>query len=397
MEASTEIAKNIQNIQKNRALPHKSRWIALGLRLGLWLGGTALAVTIAPWLWQGFAPFLLALWVARLLQPVVGRCAQSRGVSPRVVVGFFLFFAMISATALAWLVVPALVAELISLGENWESLFLSGETALKNLESMLLSGKPSASPLLSTVGQALLTGLEQLVAGGLQSLVALVGAQAKKLPAWGISAFVFFMATYFLSVDYPKLAKGWANSSKTLCPPWLHRWGAQVGHSAGRAFGGYLKAQVVLSAGVFALLLGGFWWLQLKFALLLAVVIALLDFIPMIGAGLVLLPWAGVVFFTGDASLGWKILAIWLATALFRRLAEPKIIGQQTGLSSLLTLVSIYGGFQWAGVLGMIFAPILVLIALNLWEMGLFAPLKEDVLWALGEISALLGASPPTR
>ena len=119
-----------------------------------------------------------------------------------------------------------------------------------------------------------------------------------------------------------------------------------------------------------------------------------MDFIPIIGAGTALVPWAFVALFTGDLPSAVELMAIWGAIALFRRVMEPKFVGDQTGLSPLLSLVSIYVGMKLAGVLGMVFGPVAVLVILNLAGMGMFRGFRLDLEAAARDISAILSVRP---
>ena len=77
-------------------------------------------------------------------------------------------------------------------------------------------------------------------------------------------------------------------------------------------------------------------------------------------------------------------------SAPLRRVTEPKFVGDQTGLPPLLSLMSIYVGLKLAGVAGMILAPILVLVLLNLAGMGMFRGLRLDLEAAFRDLSAIL-------
>ena len=85
---------------------------------------------------------------------------------------------------------------------------------------------------------------------------------------------------------------------------------------------------------------------------------------------------------------------IWGIIALFRRVAEPKVVGDQTGLSPILSLVSIYVGMQVAGVGGMIFGPVLCMVVINICKLGVLDGIAADLRMAAGDISALLKNKP---
>ena len=156
------------------------------------------------------------------------------------------------------------------------------------------------------------------------------------------------------------------------------------------AFGGYLKAQVLLSVGVFFILLAGFLITGQSYALLLALGLAVLDFIPLLGSGTVMIPWAVIAFLTRNYPTAIAVILIWSVIAVFRRMAEPKVVGDQTGLSPVLSLVSIYAGMKVGGVMGMILGPIVVLVVLNLVGIGMFRNVQRDVTAAAEDVMELL-------
>jgi predicted PurR-regulated permease PerM len=73
---------------------------------------------------------------------------------------------------------------------------------------------------------------------------------------------------------------------------------------------------------------------------------------------------------------------------------EPKFVGDQTGLSPLLSLVSIYVGMKLAGVAGMILGPVILLVILNLAGMGMLRGLRLDLEEAARDIAAILSERP---
>ena len=127
-----------------------------------------------------------------------------------------------------------------------------------------------------------------------------------------------------------------------------------------------------------------------SYSLLLALGFAVLDFIPLIGSGTVMVPWAIVDLLLGNYGHAIELMVIWGLIALFRRLAEPKVVGDQTGLSPILSLISIYIGMRLYGVWGMIFCPILLLVLLNLAGLGLFDGVRRDLKMAFWDIMAVL-------
>ena len=134
--------------------------------------------------------------------------------------------------------------------------------------------------------------------------------------------------------------------------------------------GGWFRAQCKLMGLTFLLLTIGFLILRVEFPLLLGALIALVDALPMLGTGTILVPWGLLVLLQGQTALGLGLIALYGVTALTRSILEPRMVGHQLGLNPLLTLVALYMGYRLWGILGMILAPVLTITVLEIWSMA---------------------------
>ena len=132
------------------------------------------------------------------------------------------------------------------------------------------------------------------------------------------------------------------------------------------AFGGYLRAQLLISTVIFFVLMCGFFILRIKYALLVALLTAVIDAVPVLGTGTVLIPWSVLMIFSDNSSLGWGLLTLYGVCILVRQLCEPKIIGTKLGIHPLLTIFSIYAGIRIFGFFGFILGPVTALLIKNL-------------------------------
>ena len=114
----------------------------------------------------------------------------------------------------------------------------------------------------------------------------------------------------------------------------------------------------------------GFFLLKLPYAGLLALLIAFIDALPILGAGAVLLPWALFSFLLGQKGLALGLGLLYAVMLLVRSLLEPRIVGAQLGLDPFVTLLCIYFGFRIAGFAGMFILPVVVLTTFKLREWG---------------------------
>ena len=371
---------------------------ALWLRLGIRLGLTALAVWLAARfgrpLLSLFAPFLLALIAAAALNPLVKKLQKLLGWNRQVLtlLLLFLIFGLLGG-GLALLVYAA-AGQLMSLVQNWGGLLDSLQAVMDQLEALfarlLTLVPPQVNEIVENAGDSLFQWLSEAAPAALGNLGLEAGERAMGLPAFLVALVIFIMATFLLTADYPYLRSRYVQH----LDEGLLRFLGQLRTTALGAFGGYVKAEFLLSVGVFFILLAGFFLIRQPYGLLLSLGLAVMDFIPIIGAGTVMVPWAFVALFTGDFTAAVELMAIWGVIALFRRVMEPKFVGDQTGLSPILSLVSIYVGMKLAGVLGMVFGPVVLLVVLNLAGMGMFRGARLDLEAAARDIAAILSERP---
>ncbi len=365
-------------------------WFRLAIRFVLVLLAILILKLFGRPLLSLFAPFLLALITAAILNPLVKRLQKALGWGrgPLSLLLLLLLFGLVGGAMV--LLAYAAVSELISLAQNWSGLLDSLQTTMDQVEA-LFSNLWSLIPqqvteFINDTFTSFFDWFKEAATQWLTGFGSTVGEKAMGLPSFVIALVIYIMAAYLLTADYPYLR---SRAAQHMDDGLLHFLG-QVRTVALGAFGGYLKAELFLSVGVFFILLAGFTLIRQPYGLLLALALAVLDFIPIVGAGTVMVPWAFIALFVGDFAAAAELMIIWGIIALFRRVMEPKFVGDQTGLSPILSLVSIYVGMKLGGVVGMILGPILLLVVLNLAGMGMFHGLRLDLVAAARDIAAIL-------
>jgi len=193
-----------------------------------------------------------------------------------------------------------------------------------------------------------------------------LGKLAASLPDLLLTA-VFFLAATVLFTGYRQ---------EVLCflrrqfPPRLLQAVRRLRAYLREALWGWCKAQGMLAAVTFGLLLAGFFFLRIEGAVLLAAMIALLDALPLFGAGVALIPWALAELLLSNPGRAAGLALLFAVILAVRNGLEPHVVGRQIGLHPLVSLISFYLGWRLAGLAGMLLAPILVLILVKLREWG---------------------------
>ena len=101
-------------------------------------------------------------------------------------------------------------------------------------------------------------------------------------------------------------------------------------------------------------------------ALLIAALIAVFDIFPIVGAGLILLPWTVITFIQGNVLQGIGMAVLYVVVIIVRQIMEPRIVGRQVGLPPLVTLACMFVGTSLFGGVGLFGLPILAAILTNL-------------------------------
>lgn len=369
-------------------------WMRLGIRLVLTVLVLAGLVLAGPPLLSLFMPFVLAFAAAWLLDPLV-RGLQKRLGLPRKLISLVLILLILAGlggllTAFVWNVTD----EVVSLYENWTDIWTGIQTGLTDLDKALSRALSLIPAEVRTVGleywDALLDWLQSAGTDTLGRAAAWATRTAKGVPAFAVATVMFLMGTYYLTADYPSIRAGVAQLFRGRPRRFLR----EVRAAAVSAFGGYVKAEFILSVGVFFILAVGFTVIGQPYTLLLAFLLAVMDFIPIIGAGTVMVPWAVVDLCLGDLRRAIELMVIWGLIALYRRVWEPKVVGDQTGLPPAVSLISIYIGMRLAGVAGMILGPVVCMVVWNIGRLGIFEPTLEDLRLAAADLSAFLKHRP---
>lgn len=366
-------------------------WLRLGVRaMLLVLALLALRYGVMPAL-SLLSPFVLALVLSWMLNPLVRwlqkKLSVSRGVITMALL--ILFFGIVGGVlwALTWMAVEQVQA----LFQNWEAVV---DGILSSMDQVL-AWFGSLSDLLpgeaydagERLGQLLENWVRDIdISGWLKMVADRAPSLVGQVSAFVVATIVFLMATYFITADYPRLR--FFITDRVPAP--ARSFCREVRRIFMEAFGGYLKSQLIISFVVFVILALGFFAIGQPYGLLLALGFAVLDFIPIIGSGTIMVPWAVVDIIVGDYTHAVQLMVIWGIIALFRRLGEPKILGDQTGLSPILSLVGIYVGMLVGGVLGMIVGPLLLLVLINLAKLGIFSPVMGDLSAAASDAAAIL-------
>ena len=221
--------------------------------------------------------------------------------------------------------------------------------------------------------------IEQLgayIGGFLQDLAASAGgAVARTLPDVLVHTIVVLLSSYLFLAEHDVIVQ----RIKEVMPGAVKRYAGLIKKDVRKVIGGYFMAQFKIMFVVALVLMGGLMLLGVHCWAVLAVAIAILDFLPMFGTGTVLIPWAAVKLFAGDFAYAAGLGLLYVLSQAVRQIIQPKIVGDSMGLPPLTTLFFLFLGYRLRGLAGMILAVPVGLIFIKFYEYGAFDSLINSV------------------
>ncbi len=330
------------------------------------------------YVWGVALPFLLAYLLSRLIKPLVSRLCR-KGHVPRSLVSAMLVVLLVGGVTL--LVISGIRRGASELGRLIADLAADSEGVVAAV-GVLLERAGSLSehiPFLrhfeDTPGYAdFCARLDGMVEAGIDRLVTSVGSAlpdaAMTVAGWLPGAFIFvtvlLLACYYFCADDGRLAAGFQSRLEAWLPASLRDRLTSVGRRLRRLGRQYVRAYLLLGFFTFLEVFIGLSVLGIRYAFILAWVIALVDFLPLLGTGVILVPWAVVCLLLGEYKLGIGLLILYGICTLLRQLMEPRFLGRGLGLHPLMSLVTMYAGLRFFGVVGMLLLPLLVAVLVSL-------------------------------
>lgn len=326
----------------------------------------ALSNFLAP-IFYTLLPFILAWAMAYLARPLALRLHRYARLSVGAWSVLLVYLFLAGCCLLLFLAAKQAVIELAALGERFtgaDNLFLDGlnriEAWCADITARLpMLGSFSGDSLHELLFARLASAGEQLGEWALCT----AGALASALPDSMIFLLVTLVAAFYFSLDL-------GNIHRALLAHIPQKWQMildRLKNGTWQTALGYLRAYCILLLVTFCLLLLGFLFLRIPYAVLLAAVIAVLDLLPIIGVGTVLLPWGIFALLCGNAAQGIGLLALFAVMALVRQFLEPRLIGHHLGLHPLLALFATYAGLKLFGFWGLMLLPGACMILRHAW------------------------------
>lgn len=346
-------------------------FVVLCIVIGLYLALLASRLTY---------PFIIAFIIAFLLNPLVNLLNEKakipRGISVfisiilllSIVVGLFtlLITEIITGSTFLIQVVPEKFEKIIYFVENLvtQKILPIYDVVIHKYSQLGAGQQQTIRTNIQSIGDSVINLGKELLNGvinGIQLVIAL-------LPNAATLIFVSLLATFFISKDWYKIKNLFARYT----PNRIKHYSDTIFSDLRKALFGFMRAHITLISMTTVLVLIGLLILRVPFAITIALMIGFVDLLPYLGTGLIFVPWILYSFLTNDIRLTIGLAILYVVVIIQRQLAEPKILSSNIGLHPLPTLIALFIGFKFFGLLGLIVGPTTLVVLSTLYRARVF-------------------------
>lgn len=337
------------------------------LRLGLFSLGAVGVILFTNHLMSVFAPFLIAYIITMLTRPTIEKMIK-RVKIPRVISTLIcMLVVLIFCSGIVWFFIYQIanaityLVNIISNNVTYESIQEWVTQVLEELDGWgeRLNLGINAGTVINEVYDSVKAVIKILSTFSFNLIVA--------IPETLVSIIMGCIAAFYMMYDYEKISNFLMKQCSSNTKKFVRIFNQNVLFSVFKMLFSY----VIISVICFFELSLGFMILGIKDAWFVAFIIAVVDVLPILGSGGILTPWAIIAFISGDFVRGFGLLALWGVIIVVRQIVEPKIVGSQVGLHPLIIIMSMYIGLETMGAIGLVMAPLYVIICKKLNEHGI--------------------------
>ncbi len=336
-------------------------FMILGVFFCLWLTFRYLLVL--------FLPFLLGGLLSVSAEPIVNFFHRRLKI-PRIAGAFLGITMALSMVALVFLILGALaLRQLRSLAFILPDLTEMLQTGLSAAENQLLSlamqAPAGASAFLQESVSRLFSDGSALISSGMEKVLRLATGVLGRIPGGAIGLGTGILSAFMISARLPRIK---ARIRQLIPRSRLEKFLPAL-QEIRSTVSAWAKTQLKLAVITFSIVCSGCYLLRIRYAPAVAAIVALVDAVPMLGTGTVMVPWAVVELILGNRAMALGLLGTYACASLTRSILEPRMLGQHLGLDPLMTLLALYLGFRLWGVAGMILSPMAAVVAIRLAEL----------------------------
>lgn len=331
----------------------------------------AIAIFIIKYVLGWIMPFVVAFAVSAIIVPAANKISQKFNISKKFASCFAAFIFYCFAVGLIILVGFGLYTALKNLFFDIPYIYENDIAPtfafiMSSLQNFLMDIDPALSSSLQEFTTSFAQNFGSTVSGISVNAISWLSSYITKVPYFVAAVFISVIATFFIASDYENIR---AFIIRQIPQKW-HLFLQDVRQYSLKTLGKYLKSYLLIMTITFCELSLALLLLGVKNFVIIALIIAVFDIIPVCGSGGVLIPWSIFSLVQGRFAFGIGMLIVYAIITVIRQIIEPKIVGDQVGLPPVVTLMAMFLGIRFMGVIGLFAFPIFLVILKNLNDNG---------------------------
>ena len=366
-------------VEKEDSMNEQTKYKDFLLKVGYWAAILILALLFIRYLLKPLLPFIIALAVSMILQPLIRKLAARIKIRKKILSVIVVLLTYLILAGILVGILIGLATALMRWASGLPAYFTNFIYPWIELNgNRLLEFAAKINPKYEATVDNLMPDIVGTISGFVVSfskdVVSWASSVGTRLPAAFLTTVICIIATVFLSADYDNVA----GKLFSLFPEKTQRTMLYGRRAFASIIGNYARSYSLILLITFTEMSIGLLIIGYENAFLYAFGVAVFDILPIVGSGMVLVPWVIITFIQGLVGRGIGLTILWLIVVTARQFIEPKIVGKQVGMHPLLTLVSMWTGLKLAGGIGMFAFPISLLVIKSLREEGLIGKKTEE-------------------
>ena len=348
------------------------KYVKIVVNLLFAVGVVLVLLLVVPRLLGFFLPFVIGWIVAMIANPLVKFLENKVKILRKHSSAIIIIVVIAAIVGLLYLLISVLVREIKQLAGDLPNILEYIELQLEQLSIKLVEmSQDMPASIQQFIGNLIektdinlseYTPKEDLFTFSVASNI------AQNIAEFFLVMIITIISAYFFIASRNEIIDG---VNKVLPKSVVDGW-RFIYNNFTKAVGGYFKAQFKIMLVLAVIMFGGFEVIGVPYSFLLALGIAILDFLPVFGTGAVLWPWALVDVLTGNYFQAIGLMIIYLICQIVKQVLQPKMVGDSIGISPLATLFFLYIGYRLYGVVGMILGVPVGMVVVNLYRVGMF-------------------------
>ena len=339
----------------------------------------AVCIYIAPKIILLLMPFILGWFLAALSNPLVRFFEEKMRIKRKAGSAIVIILVISTICCLFYTLGHRLLREVLELLQvmpgMWQEMRVEFVAFTRKWSKVMDSLPVEVMDTAENLGDMIGSRMGVLVGELSMPTADAVGAFAENIPGIVIAVIMSLLSSYFFVAEKDYVS----NILKKVIPVSWRKRCLLLKQTTIDVMAGYLKAQLKIEIWIYLLLIAGFMVLKVRYSYLIAIPIALLDLLPVLGTGTILIPWALFKLLSGEYIFALGLFAIWAVGQMVRQIIQPKIVGDVFGMDAIPTLILLYVGYRLAGVVGMIVAVPFGILVVAMDEAGFFDNSKRSI------------------